>query len=74
MKKIRELLTEDVINSQLNIGSKIIVCPVCGNETFDDYFICPTCSWEYDGSLNYSTTNKCTLKEYKEKYQKSIDS
>ena len=34
-------------------GYKIVNCPVCGKETLDDYFICPTCGWEYDPEVGY---------------------
>ena len=50
------------------LGFKIVTCPVCGKETLDDYFICPTCGWEYDGTTKestYSSCNKSTIAEYK---------
>lgn len=56
----------------LEFGYKIVKCPVCGNETLDNHFICPTCNWEYDGTfLPYipSKVNEgLTIKEYREKH------
>lgn len=52
----------------LEMGFKIVNCPVCGKETLDDYFICPTCGWEYDGTVEeneYSSCNKTTVAEYR---------
>lgn len=49
-------------------GYKIVNCPVCGKETLDDYFICPTCGWEYDGTTDeneYSSCNKATIADYR---------
>jgi len=50
------------------LGFKIVKCPVCGKETLDDYFICPHCGWEYDGTTNeneYSSCNKTTVVDYR---------
>lgn len=50
------------------MGFKIIKCPVCGKETLDDYFICPYCGWEYDGTTEedvYSSCNQATVAEYR---------
>ena len=52
----------------LELGYKIVNCPVCGKETLDDYFICPTCGWEYDGTVEeneYSSCNKATIADYR---------
>lgn len=56
---------------------KYVVCPICGttyNVTDDDcicYSICPNCYWEYDihciSDTDYSSANKMTIKEAKEK-------
>ena len=51
-------------------GYKIVNCPVCGKETLDDYFICPNCGWEYDGTVEeneYSSCNKATIAGYRKK-------
>jgi hypothetical protein len=53
------------------LGFKIVKCPVCGKETLDDYFICPTCGWEYDGITEeneYSSCNKATVADYRKKH------
>ena len=50
------------------LGFKIVNCPVCGKETLDNSFICPTCGWEYDGTLDenaYSSCNKTTIADYR---------
>ena len=50
------------------LGFKIVICPVCGKETLDDYFICPSCGWEYDGNAEenkYSSCNKATAADYR---------
>ena len=50
------------------LGFKIVTCPVCGKETLDNYFICPTCGWEYDGTTEedvYSSSNQATVAEYR---------
>lgn len=52
----------------LELGYKIVTCPVCGKETLDDYFICPICGWEYDGTTEenvYSSCNKATIAEHR---------
>lgn len=46
------------------LGYQIVKCPVCGEETLDHYFICPTCGWEYDGTTEeneYSSCNRTTI-------------
>ena len=65
----------------LEFGYKIIRCPVCGKETLDNHFICPTCNWEYDDEVEfktgdeYSTANDCTLNEhlYSYKFKKYVE-
>ena len=52
-------------------GFKVVDCPVCGGETLDSYYICPTCGWEYDGRTedgDFSSANGTTVGEYREKY------
>lgn len=60
------------------LGFRIVLCPVCGKETLDDYFICPTCAWEYDGTTEeneYSSCNKATISDYRKTYnQREIQS
>lgn len=56
-----------------------MICPGCGNETFDNedylYEICPECFWEYD-SLQVSEpdrpsgANTVSLNDYRKIYQK----
>ena len=69
MKKLKEVLDSSVVEEHVKMGYKLISCPVCKNETFDDYFICPHCGWEYDGieDLNIpSSVNRCeTINQYR---------
>lgn len=68
MKLLTDVLTNKIIVEHIEKGYKIIECPVCSNETFDDYFICPHCGWEFDNIVDkdvYSTTNKSTIKDFK---------
>jgi len=47
---------------------RIVKCPVCGHLTINDYSICPTCGWEYDGIVNEneeSYVNGSTIAEYR---------
>lgn len=51
---------------------KVVICPVCGNKTPDNYYICSHCGWEYDETEEgmYSSTNHATLGEYRKIYKK----
>ena len=53
----------------------VIVCPICGHKTLDNYDICCHCGWEYDGlpEDQYSAANGATLEEYREEYKKIIE-
>ena len=54
------------------LGFRIVQCPVCGKETLNDSFICPTCGWEYDGiteEKEYSSCNKATIADYRKNYR-----
>lgn len=31
-----------------NFDYRLVKCPVCKKDTLDNYYICPTCGWEYD--------------------------
>ena len=68
--KIKDFLAKKFIKEFKRAGYKVVTCPVCDNETFDNWFICYHCGWEYDYIRNlddYSCANDCTLREYKEK-------
>lgn len=52
----------------LEFGYKVVKCPVCGEETLDNHFICPNCDWEYDGIENentWSSANGYPIQEYR---------
>ena len=52
----------------LEYGFKIVLCPVCGRETLDSYWICHHCGWEYDGTTDeneYSSCNKASIADYR---------
>ena len=68
MKKLDHVLDRNVIQEHLDSGYRLTVCPVCGNETFDDYFVCPHCGWENDGTKDvdeFSSANNSTIKNYR---------
>ena len=51
---------------------KFVRCPVCHRLTLDNYYICPHCGWEYDGTeTGYSSANKMTVEEYRRNYKNS---
>ena len=52
----------------------VVLCPVCGRKTLDNYDICRHCGWEYDGfpEDHYSAANGATLAEYREKYKLAL--
>ena len=55
-------------------GYKIVDCPVCGEKTLDNHWICQNCGWEYDGTFEeseYSSCNQTTLEKYKKQYIES---
>ena len=63
-------LTETI---ELKSGDfSIVKCPICGEETLDNYFICQNCGWEYDDDAkddkSYSHCNHSTVKDYREKF------
>ena len=42
------------------LGFKIVTCPVCGKETLDNYFICPTCGWNTTASQKRTNIHPAT--------------
>ena len=52
----------------------VISCPVCKCRTLDNYDICHSCGWEYDGFSDdhYSAANGATLAEYREEYRRAL--
>lgn len=59
----------------LEFGFKVVTCPVCGNETLDNHFVCPHCGWEHDSTVNspeqFSTANQSTVEDYKNEESKN---
>jgi rubredoxin len=53
----------------------VILCPVCGHKTLDNYYICKKCGWEYDSlpPWHYSAANGATLEEYRLRYVGNSD-
>ena len=54
-------------------GFNVVKCPICGEETLDNNFICPHCEWEYDGTIDenvVSISNQSTIKEFRESFFK----
>ena len=73
MKRLTEVYGEDIIKAHEIMGYNKIICPVCGNETFDDYFICPHCNWEADflmSDTEYSPANRSTIKKARRRYNR----
>ncbi|MBQ8742946.1 MAG: hypothetical protein IJZ03_06220 [Clostridia bacterium] len=52
----------------------VILCPVCGQKTLDNYYICGHCGWEYDNfpEDHHSAANGATLQEYRDEYNRII--
>ncbi len=53
------------------LGFNVVICPVCGKETLDNYWICENCGWEYDNTVSsdeFSDANKTTLSEARKKH------
>lgn len=71
MIKLVEVLNKATIEQYLNSGYSITKCPVCGNEAFDNWAICPHCKWEHDELMHkgYSCANHSYLWGYKIKYK-----
>ena len=46
------------------------ICPVCGQVTLDNFWVCENCNWEYDDTIDeneYSDANQGSIRDYKEK-------
>ena len=72
MIKLTEVWSQEVIQEHLDSGYyQIVICPVCGNETLDNWAICPHCQWEHDELMykGYSCANRSYLWWYKLKYK-----
>lgn len=48
--KTRDAIIEQLLNSdEVKLhGYKLVKCQACKSPTLDNYYICPTCGWEYD--------------------------
>ena len=70
-KQLMDIIGEDEYQMCIELGRQIIQCPICGNDTFNDWFICPHCSWQAEilrFEDEYSPANKSTIEEYRKKY------
>jgi mRNA interferase MazF len=70
-KKLMDIIGMDEHQMCIDLGRQIINCPICGNETFNDWFICPYCNWQAEilhFEDEYSPANKSTIEEYRKKY------
>ena len=67
-KKLMDIIGMDEYQMCIDLGRQIINCPICGNETFNDWFICPYCNWQAEIlhlEDEYSPANKSTIEEYR---------
>lgn len=71
MIKLTDVWDNDRIQSYIDNGYQVVRCPVCGNEAFDHWAICPHCAWEHDELLNngYSYANGSYIWWYKVRYK-----
>lgn len=62
---------KDMYSHLYRMKFKFAVCPVCGSYSFNEYFICRKCGWEYDSDLRedgYSYANGFFIEKYKKEY------
>ena len=67
-KQLMDIIGEDEYQMCIDLGRQIIQCPICGNDTFNDWFICPHCNWQAEilhFEDEYSPANKSTIEEYR---------
>ena len=51
--------TREEYEQEKAIHRNIIVCPICGKLTMDEYFICSNCHWEDGYYLDEEDKVKC---------------
>lgn len=56
--KVRDMIVNQLLSSdEVKIhGYELVKCQSCGGPTLDNYYICPTCGWEYDPACKSDTT------------------
>lgn len=69
MIRLEQVWTQERIQTYEETGFQRVTCPICGNETFDNWAICPHCFWEYDDSVGYSAANRSYPWWYRLKYK-----
>ena len=70
MIKISDVWPEEEIQSLKAAGAREVICPICKNETLNNWTICPHCDWEYDDTLKgYSDANRAYIGWYRLRYQ-----
>lgn len=68
---IKKIITEFVrdngkLTPYANDRNHKVLCPVCGCVTFDDYYVCDICGWEFDGvDFDYAKSSANYLKSIK---------
>ena len=80
MKQKRELITKFVrkkgrLTPYSPDRNHKVLCPVCGCVTFDDYYVCNICNWEFeflDLDKNYSPANLASAKNYRKKFLRRV--
>lgn len=69
MIRLEQVWTQERIQNYEETGFQRVTCPICGNETFDNWAICPHCFWEYDYIAGYSAANRSYPWWYRLKYK-----
>lgn len=71
MVYITSVYSQEYLEDVLTKGTKVIRCPICGNEALDDCHICPHCNWEDDPFMHrgYSCANSSFKLLYKLRYK-----
>ena len=68
MIRIEDVWSRELIESYEDFATRI-KCPICRNETFDSWTICPHCGWEYDHTDGYSDANRTYKWIYRLKFK-----
>ena len=70
MIKLSDVWSQDRIEAYRADGAKEVICPICKNETMDNWTVCPHCGWEYDHTQRgYSAANRSYKWQYRLQYR-----